>query len=52
MSRSLAVVLFAMWFVVGSLFGAAVINESISNKCLRLGGFFVGNKTFECKEKP
>ena len=35
----------------GAILGWSAAHTDVSQECQRLGGFYVGSKTFECKAK-
>jgi len=38
-------------FAVGHSFGWSGAHSTVATECERLGAFYVGQKTFECKER-
>lgn len=47
----LLVFLFTSIIALMVLFGWVLAHQTVSTECQRLGAFYVGDKTFECKEK-
>lgn len=38
-------------FAVGALLSWTHAHQTVATECQRLGSFYVGEKTYECKEK-
>ena len=43
--------LWVLFFFFGGALGFISGKNNVADECLRLGGFYVGTHTFECKEK-
>ncbi len=46
------IVLILVGFFIGLVVGHNATREKVATDCIRLGAFYVDQKTFECKEKP
>ena len=52
MSRALAAVLICFAFTICFVMGWVFAHTTVALECRRLGSFYVGNTTFDCKARP